>query len=242
MPVHPLTAKFQDRHFYDDHPELIGNHLGRFFKEGQTTVFHEMLSLDFHLDVYFINDPEREYNILLTSGMSLLEMTVPDAVEDKAAHRFAELMMIVPKSIEFGSTITGEGGNDWIINLLKETARFPHHYDTWLSTGHTLQATEDMEPYDESTEYTGVVILPSVTFEEDFTTIASEHGPIHIYSVFPLYRDELEYKIANGYNALLDRLIEKDAREIFDYKRASLLERRIAIQKSAGIFITGRLS
>ncbi|PSK89301.1 suppressor of fused domain protein [Taibaiella chishuiensis] len=223
MAIHPLTEKFRDRHFYDAHPELVSNHLARFFKEEQTTVFHEMLSPDFHLDVYMINDPEREYNVLVTSGMSLLEMTVPDVVEDKQPYRFAELMMILPKDIEFGGTITGEGGNDWIINLLKETARFPHHYDSWLAIGHTLQATEDMEPYDPATEYRGVVILPSVTFEEDFTTLSAPDGPINIYSVFPLYGPELEYKIAHGYNALLDRLIEKDAREIFDFKRESLL-------------------
>lgn len=223
MPVHPLVEMFKDRHFYEEHPEVIGNHLARFFKEGQTTVFHEMFSPDFHLDVYFINDPERQYNILLTSGMSLLDMNVPDAVEDKAPYRFAELMLLLPKSVEFGKTVTGEGANDWIINMLKETARFPHHYGTWLSIGHTLQAAEDMAPYDESTAYTGVVILPSVTFDEDFTTIPCAEGVINIYSIYPLYRHELEYKIANGYNALLDCLIEKDAKEIFSYEREPLL-------------------
>ncbi len=151
--------------------------------------------------------------------MSLMEMTVPDVVADKAQYRFAELMLLLPKEVTFGKTITGSGTNDWIINMLKETARFPHHYATWLSIGHTLQATEDMEPYDDATAYTGVVILPSVTLDEDFTTITVPDGPINIYSVYPLYRHELEYKVANGYNALLDCLIEKDAREIFDFNR-----------------------
>ncbi len=78
--------------------------------------------------------------------------------------------------------------------MLKENARFPHHYDTWLTIGHTLQATADMEPYAEQTEYTGVGILPSVNFDEDFTTIQAGENRINIYSVFPLYADEMNYK------------------------------------------------
>ncbi|RZL22325.1 MAG: suppressor of fused domain protein, partial [Pedobacter sp.] len=136
--------------------------------------------------------------------------------------KFAELMLLLPKSIEFGK-ITGQGENDWLIEMLKETARFPHHYDTWLAIGHTLQATADMDPYSENTDYTGIVILPSVTFDEEFTTIPVGENQINIYSVFPLYENEMKYKIENGYNALLDKLIENDAKEIFDYNRANLL-------------------
>lgn len=58
-------------------------------------------------------------------------MTLPDSVPDKDKYKFAELMLLVPKDVTF-STVTGEGGNDWIIAMLKEAARFPHHYDTWL--------------------------------------------------------------------------------------------------------------
>ncbi|WP_294240846.1 suppressor of fused domain protein [uncultured Chryseobacterium sp.] len=90
--------------------------------------------------------------------------------------------------------VTGDNPNDWLIDMLKENARFPHHYDTWLTIGHTLQATADMEPYAEQTEYTGVGILPSVNFDEDFTTIQAGENRINIYSVFPLYADEMNYK------------------------------------------------
>ena len=223
MDFNAINEAFRDRKFYDNHPELISAHLSRFFKEDEITVFHEMLSPDFHLDVYFINAPERKYNILLTSGMSLLEMRVPDAVPEKERYRFAELILLLPKTITFGTTVTGDGANDWIIEMLKETARFPHHYNTWLAIGHTMQASADMEPYHPATAYTGVVVLPSVTFDEDFTSIPGPDGPLNIYSLFPLYRQELKYKVANGYNALLDCLIAKDAREIFDFEREALL-------------------
>jgi hypothetical protein len=75
-----------------------------------------MLSPDFYLDVYFINAPERKYNILLTSGMSLLEMQVPEAVPEREKYRFAELMLLLPETIIFGTTVTGAGANNWIID------------------------------------------------------------------------------------------------------------------------------
>lgn len=221
--MNEFYQKFNNRTFFDKHPEIIANHLDKFYKSEEITVFHEIASLDFHLDVYFINSEKHSFNILLTSGMSLLEMSVPERVENPEQYKFAELMILLPKEIEFGKFFPSENENDWFIGMLKETARFPHHYDTWMSIGHTLQATADLETYSGETDYVGVVILPSVTFAEDFTEIKVDDGLINIYSVFPLYKNELEYKIANGYNALLDKLIEKNGKEVFDNNRENLL-------------------
>lgn len=220
--MNDFYEKFRERTQFDHHAEAIAEHLDKRYTSEEITVFHEIFSPDFHLDVYFVNSEKHNFNMLLTAGMSSLAMTVPAAVEKPEEYQFAELMLLLPKSIKFGK-VTGENPNDWLIGLLKETARFPHHYDTWLSIGHTLQATADMEPYDEMTNYTGVVILPSVTFDEEFTSVQAGENLINIYSVFPLYADEMNYKIANGYNALLDKLIEKNAQEIFDENRANLL-------------------
>ncbi|MDQ8004617.1 MAG: suppressor of fused domain protein [Pedobacter sp.] len=220
--MNDFYEKFRNRANFDEHAEAIADHLDKYYKSGEITVFHEIFSPDLHLDVYFVQSEKHNFNILLTAGMSTLQMSVPAAVENPKDYQFAELMLLLPKSITFGK-VTGDNPNDWLIAMLKEAARFPHHYDTWLSIGHTLQATADMEPYAENTNYTGVVILPSVTFDEEFTSIQAGENLINIYSVFPLYADEMNYKIENGYNALLDKLIEKNAKEIFDDTRANLL-------------------
>ena len=221
--MNEFYEKFHNRTFFDNHPEAIADHLDKFYKSKEITVFHEMVSLDFHLDVYFINSKKHSFNILLTSGMSLLEMTVPDGVENPEQYKFAELMILLPKEIEFGQVFPSENENDWILGMIKETARFPHHYDTWLAISHTMQATADMEPYSDETDYVGLVILPSVTFDEEFTEIKVDDEVINISTIFPLYKNELEYKIANGYNALLDKLIEKNGKEVFDKQRGNLL-------------------
>lgn len=220
--MNDFYEKFRNRTSFNEHAEAISEHLDKSYTSEEITVFHEIFSPDLHLDVYFVQSEKHNFNILLTAGMSTLEMTVPNAVENPADYQFAELMLLLPKSITFGK-VTGDNPNDWLIAMLKEAARFPHHYDTWLSIGHTLQATADMEPYAENTSYTGIVILPSVTFDEEFTSVQAGENLINIYSVFPLYADEMNYKIENGYNALLDKLIEKNAKEIFEDNRTNLL-------------------
>ena len=209
-------------HFYEN-VESLATHLDKFCREGETTVFHEMLSLDFHLDVYYINRKEDNFNMLITSGMSLLKMQVPEDLEDKEDYSFAELMLLIPKKLDFEEIHTGEEKNGWIISMLKETARFPHHYDTWLSFGHTLQQTADLQPYHPDTEFVGCAILPSVTFDEEFTEFYSADKKINLYSLFPLYKDELEYKIKNGYSKFMDVLAEANAAEIFNPKRENLV-------------------
>ncbi|MDN3693592.1 suppressor of fused domain protein [Chryseobacterium tructae] len=146
-----LIERIQNKKHYYENVEALEKHLDTHFKSDEITVFHEMVSLDFHLDVYFIQPKDEDFNLLITSGMSLLEMKVPDTIQDKEDYAFAELLIILPKDLEFEKTFPSEGKNDWIISLIKEMARFPHHQDTFLTEGHSLQAWSDIsEPYDET--------------------------------------------------------------------------------------------
>ena len=219
-----IIEKFQNRKHYPEHAEAIDDHLSKFFEEEDMTVFHEMLSLDFHMDVYFIKPKESNFNILLTSGMSGYEMTVPENIEDREDLLFAELMILIPKDIDLAQVHTGKKKNDWLISMLKYTARFPHHYDTFLSVGHTIQATADLEPYSDETDFVASIVLPSVTFDEDFTEFMCGENKINIYGLFPLYKNELEFKIKNGYSKFVDLLQESNPEEKIDNKRKNLIQ------------------
>jgi len=223
-----LIKKMQERKHYHENVECFEKHLGKYFKSDEMTVFHEIASMDFHLDVYFIQPKNEQYNLLITSGMSLLEMQVPERIENKEDYLFAELMLIIPKELEFDKTLPNKEGskNAWIIDMMKQTARFPHHHDTFLTESHTLQAWADItQPYDENTNFVGCILLPSATFDENFMQLTCDNRKINIFSLFPLYKNELEYKLQNGYNNFLDILIESDLKEIFDNNRRNLLEK-----------------
>jgi hypothetical protein len=222
MDIEETLQYFQDKEYFDEHSEWIAEHVEKHFPNEEVKVFHEIMSLDFRLHVYLIKPKSLNYNILLTSGMSTLEMNLPEIVEEKDNYKFAELMMLIPKDVEFNEVYTGENKNDFIIKMLKVTGKFPHHYDTWLGIGHTIRYTEDLDTYGDDTNFIGGVILPSATFEEDFTEINRNGRKINIYSFFPLYENEINYKIENGYNALLDLIIKNNCKEILDNNRKDL--------------------
>ena len=217
---------FDNKPKFEVHPEWISEHINKHFDERHIRVFHEILSLDFHLDVYFINDPNRKYNILLTSGMSLMEMNIDVETPEKDNLRFGELMLLIPKNLTLDMVYTGKNKNDWVISMLKESAKFPHFYDTWLGVGHTIQANEEYEPYSDECNFYGVVLLPSATFQDEFTKIQKEDRVINLYSVFPLYKEEIEYKRKHGFSEFWKKLVDSNPREIIDLKRPSIIRRK----------------
>ena len=109
--------------------------------------------------------------------------------------------------------------------MLKQTARFPHLYQTFLAIGHTLQATEDLKPYSKETDFVACIVLPSVTFGEDFTEIMCGDRKINIYGLFPLYQNELEFKVRHGYDEFVDLLQKANPEEKIDNKRKNLIRK-----------------
>lgn len=209
---------------FEEHSEFILEHLEKFYSKDEITVFHEFFALDFKIHTYLIDAPKHSFNILLTSGMSVMKMNVDNQIENAESLHFAELMLLIPKDVDFQTVYTGQYTNDWMISMLKQTAKFPHQYNTWLTIGHTIQATHDMRSYDaDKTAFVGGVILPSATFSEDFTQIKKDGRVIHIYNFFPLYKNELQYKIDNGYNALLDLIIAANSKEVLNNNRENLI-------------------
>ncbi|MDC8003606.1 suppressor of fused domain protein [Aureisphaera galaxeae] len=217
---------FLERKHYYEHTEWIAEHISQYFGESPASVFTEIPVLDLRVDVHLIRPENAPFNILLTSGMSTLEMEVDEGIENPEELAFAELMLLIPKNIEFGQVYTGENVNDWILTILKRTAKFPHFYNTWIGVGHTIQAEADLSPYGHDTDYVAGIILPSLTFDRNFTEIRRDGRKINIYCILPLYMNELEFKIEKGYNAFVDLLKKWNGPEILDLNRENLISKK----------------
>ena len=110
--------------------------------------------------------------------------------------------------------------------MIKTSAKFPHYYNTWLGEGHTIQANEEYEPYSKETKFQGVILLPSATFGEDFMKIRRNERVINIYSLFPLYKNELEFKKENGFNSFWEHLVASNPEEILNTNRPNILKKK----------------
>ncbi len=58
---------FRDKHQFTDHYELVSKHIDNHFEDSDIDVFHEIPTLDIHLDVYHIRPRNSAYGVLLTS-------------------------------------------------------------------------------------------------------------------------------------------------------------------------------
>jgi hypothetical protein len=208
----------------DDEAQRWSAHLERHLG-GAATVFHELLSDTIHLDVMvFPATAERPYHVLVTQGMSALPMTVPEGAEGLA---YAELMVVLPPDW----VIDGEDAKEerwyWPMRTLKSVARLPHLYETWIGFGHTIPNGDPPEPYDESTKQCCVMVSPSVMFGEDLHECRmSDQKVVHLYSLIPIYEDEMRFKLEHLSEALFEKMDARDVGEVIDPNRRSVLAKR----------------
>jgi hypothetical protein len=188
-------------------------HMEKFFGK-VANVYHEVISDKVHIDVHIINPtPERNYYTLFTTGMSYLPMQAP---EEYADYTRAELMVHLPAGWDLRSH---EDKDFWPINWLKFLARFPHKYDTWLFFGHTVPTTENADPFAPGTEM-GCMMLSDTRLltdeqkDEFMETLEFNGDHIYIFTLLPLHKKEMEFKLENGASELLDKLTEAGVTDI----------------------------
>ena len=183
--------------------EAIEGHIQQYFGEFEN-VFHELSSPDIHVDICLVPpSEERGYYTLVTMGMGAHRMNVPAELAEYKLER-AELAIALPPDWKLKPEDFQDERWYWPIRLLKALARLPIASDTWLGWGHTMNHQED---FAESTKLCAAILTgPQGT--EDGREVCTLPGgeEVNFYQVIPLYRDELEYKLAHGAEALLDKM------------------------------------
>lgn len=203
--------------------EVIDTHLEQFFeKDADIVVFDEIESEIIHRDIYFIKATEdRPYHILLSCGMSALPMKVP---EDINSSEFAEIVMLLPKEWNLNYESFDDERNYWPIRVMKELMMLPHPDKTWLGFGHTYEyEDDDDDEFADGAGFNSVMLARSMELSSDFTQIELENDKtIDIYTVIPLYKEELEFKKRNNANALLERFDKFEIGEIIKVGRKNV--------------------
>lgn len=198
--------------------DAVSNHLKKYFKSEDIFVFDELVSPDFHLDVYLVKpSSERPFYTLLTSGVSSFPMNVPSPYFNP----YMELMLCLPAQWPFNNDEWRCEANYWPIELLKDLGRYPHTHQTWLGFGHTIP--ESKSSYLFNNGFTATVLLQSSILTSDFSSIEYDGSEIDVFFPFPLYKEEYEYKKANGIESLVEKLAGSNLSEIVNLKREKIV-------------------
>lgn len=189
--------------YSEDEIDIIEKHIEHYYGNFEF-VFHEKVSPDIHVDICLI-PPSEECNwyTLVTMGMGAHLMNVPNQLKEEQLER-AELVICLPEYWKLDKEHLKDEKWYWPIRLLKELARFPRENNTWLGWGHTVS-------YDGPLSYTtelcaSILINPPCGNVGGNTCTLPDGEEVNFYQVIPLYRDELEYKLKNGTQKLLDKM------------------------------------
>ena len=190
-------------------------------------VFHEIVSTDVHVDVHWVAPSEENpFHTLVTSGMAERPMTVPQEFEDQGA--FAELVVFLPPEWPVGVDAFDREEHYWPCRWLKLMARFPHEYGTWLSFGHTMPNGDPPEPFAPGTELCCMMLVPPVEAPDGFHDglVRRDGQPVLFWALLPLYREEMELKLREGAEALLERFERHDLTAVVDPRRPNVARKK----------------
>ncbi len=167
-------------------------------------VYHEIISPLVHIDIHVVYPtPERNFYTLVTSGMSDKPMNVP--TKDHKPWQFGELMLCLPSDWQLGEEAFKDENNYWPIRMIKFVARFPHEYKTWVSYGHTIPNGNPPATFTDKVPFSGVLVdLPVTVANINFPIIKLDNDKkINIYSLIPLYENEMNFKLKHGNDELI---------------------------------------
>jgi len=189
--------------YTEEEMEAVEAHIQQYFGKFEN-VFHELSSPDIHVDICVVPPSgDRDYYTLVTMGMGAHRMNVPEELAEYKLER-AELAIALPGNWKLKREDLKNERWYWPIRLLKTLARLPIASDTWLGFGHTMDNEED---FAKGTKLCAAILTgPQDTEDGSEVCILPSGEEVNFYQVIPLYREELEYKMAHDADALLDKM------------------------------------
>ena len=144
------------------------------------------------------------------------KMNVPLLLRKMKLQR-AEYVIFVPKDWNIKSD---KEEDYWPIRMLKDVARLPIYTDDWLGRGHTVTMNEDSSPVASNTLFNSCVLLNSYGKDNqvvEAVKIGLFGDKVNFWQIFPLYQEELTYKLDHPVEDLMELL--KDESMVIDIHR-----------------------
>lgn len=148
---------------------------------------------------------KRNYYTLCTIGLGAYMMNI-DEEKSPLAQEYIELLIYLPANWPISPEKFNDENNFWPVRLLKSTARIPYYEDSYLTFGHTVSSSEEAT-YAANTDKVGAILLSPVPDPlEPVICQLSSDKEIEFLQVFPVTKDEMSFRKANGSNALIAKL------------------------------------
>lgn len=192
-----------------------------------STVLHEIISELVHLDLVPVEPtPKHPFYLLSTMGMSARPMHLPKEARGEVSP-FSEVCIALPPKWPRVDASAKDMGEDafWPYRWLKNVARLPFEYETWVGIGHSIPNEDPPEPFAPNTPFVGVLLLDASIYIPGLETVKlSPKREVTVLSMVPLFEDEMNFKLDEGTEALAERIdaSKLEAWQLADPRRASV--------------------
>lgn len=192
--------------YQEEEQQALEDHIRKYFGDF-TYLWREELSPspDIRLDICLI-PPRRghDYYTLVTAGMGAHRIRRPEEMKNDCPER-TELLLNLPKDWKLDGESLKEEDWYWPIQLLRSAARLPIAAGAWFAWGHTIGLPEGCTYAGSNKFCSSMLLLPGVFGEQSYNCEIPGGKTITFYQVIPLYKEELDYKLKNGSEALVNK-------------------------------------
>lgn len=201
--------------------QIFINHLEKYIGS-KAELFKTVESSLFNLDIFhFSPNASRPYHTFVTYGMSSLNMNVP---YNRKECKCCELSITLPATWKITDNNSYNMDTYWPIQLIIDTAYFPFNYNAWFYIGSILNSEIDYIPTIMGTQYSGLTLLPNFTLPIQFGNISLNDKLVRIYSIVPLFDEELMCIATNGLEKLLSGFFDNKINEVINVTRTNTCE------------------
>lgn len=191
--------------------QSVPDHIGQFV-DGEPLVYHELVSDHMHIDVFcWAPTAQRNMWTMATVGMAAHKMRTSPGHE---YYQHAELVITLPAdwpSLDKVQAMPRSKAHQyfWPIRAMKEVARLPYLHDTWVGSGHTTQAGRGRRDTFRGSHFSGMLVAPIHSMPEQAMTLEVEGSDIHLYGLYPLYAEELQFVLDQPYRGKTHELYHR---------------------------------
>ena len=180
----------------------IEQHIRQYFGKIEH-VFHRLDVPGIRLDICVVSPSgERDYCTLVTIGMGAHRIPVPEELAEYKLGR-AELAIALPREWKSIPWNCRDERWCWPVDLLKALARLSIS-GVWLSRGCIV---DNQKPFASNTWLRAALLSAPFSAVPGGAVCALPGGEVvHFYQVLPLYRNELNYSLEHGSEALLKNM------------------------------------
>lgn len=163
-------------------------------------------------------DLKSPVTILMTNGLSSYKMPVPEKVKGR---EFIELYFCLPSYWDLDDRTNAN--TNWVFPWIERLAKHVIEKKTWYGHGHSMPCGAEKKPLSDLMKQDHFFLVDPILLEEELAPINFGDKSIHFLSIIPIYKDELDFKVARGTFKLLEVFNLKGVNEKLDDFRLTTL-------------------